>query len=554
MDLLSVLPNFATRSYAHIIPPLERGKITTVDLITLDTLEIAKRAHVPPADVRRLSAQIIQALHGDLGLERTQANPSTIEGEEPSSSIIPKGGNVDLGPTTKLDASRWDTITTLDPALDALLGGGIPTGYVTEVTGESGSGKTQFLLSLLLATQLAKPKGLDKRAIYISTEHPLATSRISQLLECQPYLSSLPPDQKPSLENILSINAMDLETQDHILNYQLPVAITRYNVGLVIIDSITSNYRAEHNSNNIIALSARSTELAKLGYMLRNLAAKEGIAVVLANQVSDRFEPEPVHGGPPPRPGFPSILSQNPAISSRDTGAASPLPRNRMNAPDQQFSSTQIPSSSPISSSPYHAPDDERFDGSYLIENPARNDILSLVHQERFFTGWGDGFYSDPSPKTPALGFFWSTQIACRIALKKETHSVVTPWNGAQPLSTPQEQTGSQFHSAASKLQDSKVNDTLIDESGKVEPGSTVKTSGHGKPEGLPEKESSLHMPAPQPPEHITRRTMKLVFAPWAASRKDSGNGKGIRTHDKRDYEIDVEIWKGGLRSVSSDE
>jgi DNA repair protein RAD57 len=136
MDLLSVLPNFATRSYAHIIPPLERGKITTVDLITLDTLEIAKRAHVPPADVRRLSAQIIQALHGDLGLERTQANPSTVEGEEPSSSIIPKGGNVDLGPTTKLDASRWDTITTLDPALDALLGGGIPTGYVTEVTGE----------------------------------------------------------------------------------------------------------------------------------------------------------------------------------------------------------------------------------------------------------------------------------------------------------------------------------------------------------------------------------------------------------------------------------
>ncbi|KAJ5975926.1 hypothetical protein N7481_009633 [Penicillium waksmanii] len=533
MDLLSVLPNFATRSYAHIIPPLERGKITTVDLITLDTLEIAKRAHVPPPQMSAGSPH---------------------KSEEPSSSIIPEGGNLDLGPTTKLDASRWDTITTLDPALDALLGGGIPTGYVTEVTGESGSGKTQFLFSLLLATQLAKPRGLDKRAIYISTEHPLATSRISQLLECQPYLSSLPPDQRPSLENILSINAMDLETQDHILNYQLPVAIARYNVGLVVIDSITSNYRAEHNSNNIIALSARSTELAKLGYMLRNLAAKEGIAIVLANQVSDRFEPEPVNGGFTPRPGFPSILSQSPAISARETGAASPLPRNRMNAPDQQFSSTQIPSSSPISSSPYHAPDDERFDGSYLIENPARNDILSLVHQEKFFTGWGDGFYSDPSPKTPALGFFWSTQIACRIALKKETHSVVTPWNSAQPLSTPQEQTGSQFHSAASKLQDSKRNGSLDDETGKIDTGSTPKTAKYGKPEGIPEKESSLHMPAPQPPEYITRRTMKLVFAPWAASRKDSVNGKGTRTHSKKYYEIDVEIWKGGLRSVGSDE
>jgi hypothetical protein len=47
---------------------------------------------------------------------------------------------------------------------------------------------------------------------------------------------------------------------------------------------------------------------------------------------------------------------------------------------------------------------------------------------------------------------------------------------------------------------------------------------------------------------------MKLVFAPWAATRKDSEDGKGTRTHAKKDYEIDVEIWKGGLRSVGSDE
>ena len=72
MDLLSVLPGFATKPYAHILPPLERSKLTTVDLISLDTLEIAKRAHVPPADVRRLSARIIEALHADLGFEKNQ--------------------------------------------------------------------------------------------------------------------------------------------------------------------------------------------------------------------------------------------------------------------------------------------------------------------------------------------------------------------------------------------------------------------------------------------------------------------------------------------------
>ncbi|KAK5796185.1 hypothetical protein VI817_005470 [Penicillium citrinum] len=344
---------------------------------------------------------------------------------------------------------------------------------------------------------------------------------------------------------------MDLETQDHILNYQLPVAITRYNVGLVVIDSITSNYRAEHNSNNMLALSARSTELAKLGQMLRNLAAKEEIAIVLANQVSDRFESESNNSGPTPRSGYPSMLSQSTAIAMRESGIASPLSRGRMNAPDQPFSSTQGPSSSPISSSPYHAPDDERFDGSYLIENPARNDILSLQHQERFFTGWGDGFYSDPSPKTPALGFFWSTQIACRIALKKETHSVVAPWNDTYPLSTPQEQTGSQFQSAATNLQASNITEGPLVDAGKEEAVSTSEgDNDQKKSQDEPGNSKAPQRPLPNPPEYITRRTLKLVFSPWNASRGDPNDAKGTESHNKNHSEIEIEIWKGGLRSV----
>jgi DNA repair protein RAD57 len=50
-------------------------------------------------------------------------------------------------------------------------------------------------------------------------------------------------------------------------------------------------------------------------------------------------------------------------------------------------------------------------------------DPMSLDHQQRWFTGWGD----DPHPshlaiknmKTPSLGLIWTTQIACRIALIK---------------------------------------------------------------------------------------------------------------------------------------
>ncbi|KAK1140772.1 DNA repair protein rhp57 [Aspergillus melleus] len=462
MDLLSVLPDFPTKPYAHILPPLERASLNTVDLITLDALEIAKRAHVPPADVRRLSSHVVKALHHDVGFEES-AGPDTAE---PSSSI-----NFDApltpGSFNRVDLSQWSAISTLDPALDALLaGGGIPTGYVTEVTGESASGKTQFLLTLLLSVQLPSPRGLGKSAIYISTEAPLSTPRLSQLLDCHPYLSTLPRDEAPSLQNVLSINAMDLETQDHILNYQLPVAIGRYNVGLVVIDSITSNYRAEHTSTNIQGLTTRSWELARLGQLLRNLAAKEGIAIVVANQVSDRFEgPEGLSNPffrnamagananslpstPHPHPHSQQHL-QPPPSSNRDV-VASPLPLPRHRPPESgniELAQHNVifPSSSPaFPSSPYTNDDDwppprtqqqqqqqQNFDGSYLVGNPVRNEILSLMHQQRFFTGWGDDLpqsltggyfpgYQKPAFKTPALGMVWLTQIACRITLKKE--------------------------------------------------------------------------------------------------------------------------------------
>ncbi|KAJ5166808.1 uncharacterized protein N7482_005589 [Penicillium canariense] len=565
MDLLAVLPDFATRSYAHILPPLERSKITTVDLITLDTLEVAKRAHVPPADVRRLSAQIIEALHADLGFEKNRTDIGTFSEDEPSSSINLDTIAVKPGPATKLQGSRWNMISTLDPAMDALLGGGIPTGYVTEVTGESGSGKTQFLLSLLLAAQLAERNGLQQCALYISTEHPLATNRLSQLLECHPYLSSLPADKAPSLENVISMPVMmDLETQDHVLNYQLPVAIANYNIGLVIIDSITSNYRAEHSSNNILAISTRSSELAKLGQLLRNLAAKEDIAIVLANQVSDRFEPvEGIGADPAQRLGFPSVLSQSAVV--REAGAASPLSRNRSDNTDQQSQYSHVPSSSPaVPSSPHPAPEDEKFDGSYIIENPARNSILSLSHQERFFTGWGDGSHFEKNLKTPALGYFWSTQIACRIALKKEERRpVAVSWEGggAYPASTSvsKEQGDFQDNSEAAELPQPRTVISSAREAHTAEAEAEYKmTNEENQTSDQPKKEgpSPKSMGSPLP-EYITRRTMKLVFAPWKVGPKESTQGKTQkREHAIRGMsnEVAFEIWKGGLRSIHAEE
>jgi len=350
---------------------------------------------------------------------------------------------------------------------------------------------------------------------------------------------------------------MDLESQDHILNYQLPVAITRYNVGLVVIDSVTANFRAEHLSHDVNSLSTRSGELAKLGHMLRNLAAREDIAIVVANQVSDRFDPMDNNN--------PYIASRMPLTATASQATPeSPMPKSRL-APGSgaesnidliQIQNQHPPSSPAFPSSPFPLEEDPQFDGSYLVGNPVRNETLSLINQQRFFTGWGDSPSSSllqrQTPKTPALGFVWTTQIACRIALKKDESGLAFDQGNYDDgyMSTHGHGSG------ASQSQDETP--ASMD---KPDPFSTAKTIRDNPEASItanPEQEQpSEQSPASKPPpsiplpptfmERTIKRTMKVVFAPWTAgSTIDEDTTATI--HD----EVDFEIWTGGLRSVGS--
>jgi DNA repair protein RAD57 len=140
MDIISILPDFPTNPYTHILPSLEKCQISTTDLLTLDALEIAKRAQVPVIDVRRLANSAIEALHHDLGYGREQEEEVQGDGDleddaETSSSNVATAP-LRLSSDRRLDLLKWSVVSTLDPLLDAALGGGIPSGYVTEITGE----------------------------------------------------------------------------------------------------------------------------------------------------------------------------------------------------------------------------------------------------------------------------------------------------------------------------------------------------------------------------------------------------------------------------------
>lgn len=260
-----------------------------------------------------------------------------------------------------------------------------------ELTRSSAAGKTQFLLTLLLSVQL--PALQAKSALYISTEAPLQTTRLAQILKSHPKLSTLPVDERPSLGHIHSTHIHDLEAQDHILRYQVPVAIRRNNVGLVVVDSIAANYRAEFDKGNARKSAAesfakRSNQVAQLGALLRDLARTHNVAVVVANQVADRF----IYIDP-------SMSQANPPSQQTQ--------RSRPASPPRSVNMKQGQMSQEVPSDPLTAP-------SLL----STDDPLALDHQQRFFTGWGD----DPLPnlKTPSLGLTWSNQLAARIALLKE--------------------------------------------------------------------------------------------------------------------------------------
>ena len=140
----------------------------------------------------------------------------------------------------------------------------------------------------------------------MSTESALPTTRLSQIAESLiSTLSISPPPEIPSddIHRALEIlhshgdrvyyyNCSDLEVQEHIVKYQLPVVLSRYKIGLIIIDSVTANYRAEFdrpNSSQASQMATRSKDLRRLAGTLKSLATEHHVAVVAVNQVTDAF-------------------------------------------------------------------------------------------------------------------------------------------------------------------------------------------------------------------------------------------------------------------------
>ncbi|XP_039289215.1 DNA repair protein XRCC3-like [Nilaparvata lugens] len=189
------------------------------------------------------------------------------------------------------EGEKWERLTTGCPHLDAVLQGGISKRGITELSGESGSGKTQFGLQLTITVQLPKDEGgLNGGAVYICTEEKFPSTRLHQLFETFPSVARRKGKLDDLGKNILIQHISDVDGLKSCVEITLPrVVMSQKEEGknpirLVVIDSITAVFRGEYSQAG--DMKTRAQHIRSIGYQLHKLARKHDIAILCINQVN----------------------------------------------------------------------------------------------------------------------------------------------------------------------------------------------------------------------------------------------------------------------------
>lgn len=170
-------------------------------------------------------------------------------------------------------------IPTGSKNFDDLIGGGVETQAITECFGKFSSGKSQMGFQLAVNAQKAlSTEEKPAKVLFIDTESTFRPERIVQIAEAQGL------DPQEVLRNILIAKA---ENSDHqlILVEKAGNVIEKENIKLIIVDSLTSHFRADYVGRG--ALGERQQKLNKHIHTLQRYADRYNIAIYVTNQVMD---------------------------------------------------------------------------------------------------------------------------------------------------------------------------------------------------------------------------------------------------------------------------
>ncbi len=169
---------------------------------------------------------------------------------------------------------------------NTLMGGGFETSAITECFGEFGSGKTQIGHSLAVQTLKQEP---GATVVYIDTENTFRPERIKQ------FAVGAGLDPEEVLEKIMVARAYNSDHQ-MLLAEKVESLITEQGkaVRLVVVDSLTSHFRAEFIGRGTLA--ERQQKLNRHMHQLSKLANTHNLCVYVTNQVMAK--PDQFFGDP----------------------------------------------------------------------------------------------------------------------------------------------------------------------------------------------------------------------------------------------------------------
>lgn len=169
-------------------------------------------------------------------------------------------------------------ITTGSNNLDALLGGGVETGAITEAAGAFGCGKTQLAHCLAINVQLSREEGgAQGKAVYIDTESTFRPERIKQIAIAKGI------DPEKTLKNIFVARAFNADHQILLVDKVAELIKNGEPIKLIIIDSLMAHFRAEFAGRGMLA--DRQQKINKHLHNLMRLAEAHNIAIYVTNQV-----------------------------------------------------------------------------------------------------------------------------------------------------------------------------------------------------------------------------------------------------------------------------
>lgn len=176
-------------------------------------------------------------------------------------------------------------ISTGSKAFDAILGGGLESGCITECFGQYGSGKTQLAHQLAVNIQALDP---DAIAVFIDTENTFRPDRIIE------FAKSAGLNEEQVLKNIRVARAFNSDHQMLLAEKVEDLIKKGDNVKLLIVDSLTAHFRAEFIGRGTLA--DRQQKLNKHMHTLSKLADMHNIVVYVTNQVMAK--PDQFFGDP----------------------------------------------------------------------------------------------------------------------------------------------------------------------------------------------------------------------------------------------------------------